>query len=340
MAASLPAFAAPSATAEPAACPVGGAGPAPSARVRATLDVLTYNIEGLGFPARRGRKADLEAIAARLQRLRDQGRAPDVVLFQEVFRGAARRAVTRSGYPNVVIGPGRRARRTLPADREARQGAGGRSIRRGEIGLKLTGGGLAIATHLPVEVHRAEPFSRGSCAGLDCFSNKGALFVRVRIDGAPEPVDIFNTHMNSRRSSRAPQRRTLPIHNAQVSELAGFIDDAHRDENPVILGGDFNMRNSEARFDFLASRLPLKLARQACQDPASGCDIRVSFDGDAPWMDTQDLQFFRSGRKVQVRPIRLEAMFDGAADSPRLSDHDGYRVLYELSWPICAGAGR
>jgi hypothetical protein len=36
---------------------------------------------------------------------------------------------------------------------------------------------------------------------------------------------------------------------------------------------------------------------------------------------------------VQVRPIRIDTLFDGRKDSPRLSDHDGFRVTYELTWP-------
>jgi hypothetical protein len=50
-------------------------------------------------------------------------------------------------------------------------------------------------------------------------------------------------------------------------------------------------------------------------------------------MDTQDLQLFSSGEIVTVRPIRVEAVFDGSPGSPRLSDHDGFRVTYRLSWP-------
>ena len=59
----------------------------------------------------------------------------------------------------------------------------------------------------------------------------------------------------------------------------------------------------------------------------------MSWDGDAPWMDTQDLQFFGEGEHVAIRPVRVEAMFDGGASGPRLSDHDGFLVTYELSWP-------
>lgn len=76
----------------------------------------------------------------------------------------------------------------------------------------------------------------------------------------------------------------------------------------------------------------MTLVERYCHDPAAGCDIRMSFDGDAPWMDTEDLQFFGSGTRVQVRPIRIDTLFDGRKDSPRLSDHDGFRVTYELTW--------
>lgn len=332
MAGVLAAFASPSMAGAPT-CDLSHIRVGPDGRARTTLDVLTYNIEGLGFPARTKRGAKLAQIGRRLSELRAAGRGPDLVLFQEVFSAPAKAAVTAAGYPYVVRGPGRTDRRVLPADREARKGAGKRSVRRGEIGLKLASGGLAIASRHPIDVSAAQPFAARSCAGFDCFANKGALFARVRIPGVPEAVDVFGTHMNSRKASRAPVRRTLPIYRAQAGELAAFIDTVHTADYPAILGGDFNMRNSEVRFDFLEPKLPLALTQRHCQAPDSGCEVRISFDGDAPWLDTQDLQFFRSGRRVTLRPVRLEAMFDGSAGSPVLSDHDGYRVVYELSWP-------
>ena len=62
-------------------------------------------------------------------------------------------------------------------------------------------------------------------------------------------------------------------------------------------------------------------------------EIQMEHVGDAPWMDTQDLQFFWPGDRVSIRPIRVEAMFDGGPSGPELSDHDGFLVTYELSWP-------
>jgi len=294
------------------------------------LDVLTYNIEGLGWPARKGRKGELQEIGRRLAAQRQAGEGPDIVLFQEAFSRSAVAAVESAGYPALVAGPGRRARRDLPA---AGRTPGRRHWMRGELGLRLATGGLAVASVYPIVDHAGEPFSRRGCAGIDCLSNKGALYARVAIPGVPFPLDVFDTHMNSRKASRAPMRRTLVAHAIQTAELSTFLQARDNPEDANILGGDFNMRGSEARFDIFDSLLPMQLVHRYCAEQRKLCDVKASWDGDAPWMDTQDLQLFADGRQVSVRPVRVETMFDGRPDSPTLSDHDGLRVTYELSWP-------
>src|SRR4051794_29094731 len=52
-------------------------------RARTTLDVLSFNIEGLGWPARTGRAPKLAEIGRNLAALRGAGQDPDLVLFQE-----------------------------------------------------------------------------------------------------------------------------------------------------------------------------------------------------------------------------------------------------------------
>ncbi|MEC3912099.1 endonuclease/exonuclease/phosphatase family protein [Sphingobium sp. CR2-8] len=295
-----------------------------------TLTVLTYNIEGLGWPARAGRAPSLHAIGERLAALRREGRAPDVVLFQEMFSGAAKRAVTATGYPAIVTGP----RRTTRARNATKEVLPGRShIKRGEIGLHLTGGGLAIASRYAIIHGDRHAYGRRSCAGLDCLANKGIVLARVAIPGVPTPVDIYNTHMNSRGASRAPDHRNLAAHDRQSLEASAFIDRSHDDAYPLIFGGDFNMRHSEPRWENFSRYQSLDLVHRVCADRSSGCDVRLSWDGQQPWMDTQDLQFFWTGDHVAIRPVRVEAMFDGGADGPQLSDHDGLLVTYRLSWP-------
>lgn len=299
-------------------------------RVTTSLTVLTYNIEGLGWPARSGRVPSLHAIGERLAALRKEGRAPDIILFQEMFSGAAKRAVAATGYPAIVTGP----RRTTRARGVTKDTLPGRShIKRGEVGLHLTGSGLAIASRYPIVHVAIHAYGRRSCAGIDCLANKGIMLARIAIPGVPTPIDIYGTHMNSRGASRAPAHRNLAAHDRQSLEASAFIDRSHDDAYPLIFGGDFNMRHAEDRWENFSRYQSLNLVHRVCADPASGCDVRMSWDGDEPWMDTQDLQFFWPGEMVSVRPIRVEAMFDGSDSGPELSDHDGFLVTYQLSWP-------
>ncbi len=292
------------------------------------LSILTYNLEGV--PWRGGRKAQLRAIGERLDALRRSGAGPDIVLFQEAFSDDAKAAVARAGYPAVAAGPNRAQRRALPGESDRR----GHKLTKGELGVKVVGAGLIVASVYPISRQAREPFSRRACAGFDCLSNKGGLFARIAIPGVPDSLDIFDTHLNAQGASRVSQRRHLPAHEAQVLELGEFIQQQRNLQNPIILGGDFNMRGSEPRFSFFEGRQSLDLVHRYCAERRADCDVRVSWDGDAPWMDTQDLQLFSSGARVSIRPVKVDTLFDGRPDSPRLSDHDGFRVTYELSWPV------
>jgi endonuclease/exonuclease/phosphatase family metal-dependent hydrolase len=298
-----------------------------------TLKVLTYNIEGLGFPARSGRAPDLRQIGTRLDAMRAAGTGPDIVMFQEMFTGAAKRAVAATGYPAIAPGP---TRSTKPFQSTREKLPGRSKPRRGEVGLKFQGSGLAIASRYPIMFTDVRAFGKKSCAGFDCLANKGVMLARIYIPGLPTPVDVYDTHMNSRGASKTPEPRNRAAHDRQALEASEFIDLTHDDSYPVIFGGDFNMRHSEPRWQNFTRYQPMTLVHQWCVDKSSGCDVRMSWDGDEPWMDTQDLQFFSGGGVVSVRPIRVEALFDGSPESPKLSDHDGYMVTYRIEWPAAA----
>lgn len=304
---------------------------ADGARASTTFDVLTFNIEGLGWPARGRRGPALKQITAALRQMEARGDAPDIIMVQEMFSKAAVRAITGVGYPNMVSGPSRTQRKSLPGT--ARM-PGPYRWKKGELGVHMVGSGLAILSRYPIVETRAEPFGRRRCAGLDCLSNKGALYARLAIPGVPGAINLFNTHLNSQRSSRVSPRRHARAHRLQVDELGVFIA-ATGDQNiPTIMGGDFNMKSSAIRFErFRNVTEPFQIVQEWCTDNPLLCDTRISWDGDAPWMDTQDLQLFDSGSTVSVAPIRVQAVFDGSVGSPRLSDHDGFLVTYRISWP-------
>lgn len=300
-----------------------------------TLRVLTYNIEGLGFPARRGRGAQLRQIGAKLSEMRESGAGPDIVLFQEMFSGDAKAAVASSGYPAVASGPGRTTRGPRTASEPL---PGKANPRRGEIGIHFAGSGLAIASRYPIVVTDMLAYGTQACAGIDCLANKGIMHARIVIPGVPTPIDVYDTHMNSRGASKSPEPRNRAAHDRQALEASQFIDSTHDDTFPLVFGGDFNMRHSEPRWENFSRYQSLNLVHRVCADAASGCEVLMSWDGDAPWMDTQDLQFFWDGSRVSIRPIRVEAVFDGSPASPQLSDHDGFLVTYRLEWPASAQA--
>ncbi|MBD8546868.1 endonuclease/exonuclease/phosphatase family protein [Sphingomonas sp. CFBP 8760] len=313
---------------------------ADGARASTTLDVLTYNIEGLAWPARGRRGGALRRINATLKNMREHGTAPDVVMVQEMFSRSAVRAVRDLGYLNMVSGPSRTQGGTLPDDERMPPPF---RWSKGEIGVHLVNSGLAILSRYPIVQVRSEPFGKHRCAGLDCLSNKGILYARIAIPGVPGTINLFNTHLNSQASSRVSPRRHARAHRLQVDALGAFITAVGDRNIPTVVGGDFNMKASTIRFErFRNVTEPFAIVQRYCTDNPLPCDVRQSWDGDEPWMDTQDLQLFESGSEVQIHPIRIEAMFDGSADSPRLSDHDGVRVTYQLTWstkPMLEGAG-
>ncbi|WP_293697593.1 MULTISPECIES: endonuclease/exonuclease/phosphatase family protein [unclassified Sphingopyxis] len=314
-----------------AAPPAAVAHSADGREASARLSVLTYNLEGLGWPARKGRARELREIGERLNAARADGSGADIILFQEMFSGAAKRAVAASGYPAIAPGP----RRTTPAFvRGGDPMTGNAKPLKGELGIKLLGGGLAIASRFPIVESAAAAYGRRACAGFDCLSNKGVMLARIAVPGVPTPIDVYNTHMNARRASRVSDRRNGEAHARQAEIASAFIAATENVAVPLIFGGDFNMRHAEGRWAEFSAHHPLTLVHEHCVDPGSGCDVRMSWDGDAPWMDTQDLQFFANGEQLAVRPIRVEAVFDGGASGPRLSDHDGFMVTYELRWPV------
>ncbi|ALJ11852.1 endonuclease/exonuclease/phosphatase family protein [Sphingopyxis macrogoltabida] len=299
-------------------------------RQSTTLSVLIYNVEGLPWPARKNRGPSLDRIGQTLAGLRAEGRAPDVVLMQESFTSRAARIGARAGYANAIGGPKRSDMVKDPA--VAREFVAERRRKKGERAPKLMRSGLYVLSDFPVTEMVREGFARKACAGFDCLAAKGMMLVRVTVPGVPAPIDIFTTHMNSGRAARVSLERSGEAHHYQALEAAHFLDKYHVPDNPLIIGGDFNMRRSPDRFDFFSTAIPYTIVHRRCLEKASACEVKMSWDGDEPWLDTQDLQAFDNGKAVSVEPIRVEAMFDGSDNGARLSDHDGFLVTYRLSW--------
>ena len=305
--------------------------PAPVARTAsAEVSVLTYNIRGLPWPIATGRHAALKKIGRELAALRAEGRQPDIVLIQEGFRGEVADLVKASGYRYWAQGPTRseRPRDAPPADARGFKRALYRAS--GEGWGKFTSAGLHVLSDAPIT--DVSDIVYRYCAGLDCLANKGAMLARVALPGVPGEVDVVNTHLNSKRASRAPLKRSLEAHNLQVEELLTFINSHRAAGAPLLVGGDFNVKGSAARYDHLADARPYKVVSEFCSAPASACDGQTPQHGAEPWLRSQDLQGFEAAPAVDVRPIRVDTVFGRNASGFRLSDHDGYLVRYRLTW--------
>ena len=272
------------------------------------ISVLTYNVRGLPWPIASGRGDALRAIGQELAQMRRSGQQPDVVLIQEGFRSEIAELVQTSGYRFWARGPGR--------------GSG--------FG-RLTSAGLHVLSDAPIIDVKRHAF--GDCAGLDCLANKGVMSVRIVPDGSATPIDIVNTHLNSKRASRAAPADALAAHNRQVRQLNAFVDKVREPGVPMVVGGDFNVRNAPQRYYFNALERPYTVVSEYCsQRTEADCGVRDADPVTEPWLRSQDLQAFVSDEQVSIRPLKTDLMFAHAKGQPRLSDHDGYVVRYQLQW--------
>lgn len=315
------------------ATPLDAGGSPPAAVQSVEISVLTYNVRGLPWPLATGRVRALKEIGRELAVMRQTGRQPDVVLIQEGFGSDVRELVRASGYRYWAQGPTRSERDYAAPPQDAKGYRAVRYLPFGEGWGKFTGAGLHVLSDVPITDVQASPYRY--CAGLDCLANKGVMLARLALPGVPGEVDVVNTHLNSKRASRTPRARSLQAHNLQTEELIAFINDHRAPDAPLLVGGDFNVKGAPDRYDFGAAARPYKVVSEFCNDPAAACDGQAPAAQARPWLRSQDLQAFKGGGPVNVRPVGVGKVFAGGP-AGRLSDHDGYLVRYRLSWTPAA----
>ncbi|MDR6626585.1 endonuclease/exonuclease/phosphatase family protein [Caulobacter segnis] len=293
-----------------------------------TFSVMTYNVEGLPWPVRTGRGKALKAIGRELAAMRAAGRQPDVVLIQEGFRSEVWDLIDESGYPYVARGPNKGQRDPNMLRGREPDFRRVKYRRKGEGLGKWGSSGLWVLSDHPINWVKSHAYHY--CAGLDCLANKGVMLVSLDVAGLPTPVEVADTHLNSKGASGVPRRRATQAHRLQADELKGFMREDRTPGAPLLVGGDFNVMHSPERFNHVMADYPFEVVSRWCHHRPGACATQISYDGDAPWLDTQDLIGFLDGERVTVTPVAVEATFDGASE-PVLSDHDGYKVTFRLT---------
>ena len=106
-------------------------------------------------------------------------------------------------------------------------------------------------------------------------------------------------------------------------------------ELPFIWGGDLNMRHADDRIDYFVNRPgdEINEVSSFCVENPERCEVLIRWDTDAPWYETQDLQGWSPGIRIDIEPIRMQEIFDAPVDGVMPSDHNGVLVDYRLSWP-------
>jgi endonuclease/exonuclease/phosphatase family metal-dependent hydrolase len=299
----------------------------------AELSVLTYNIEGLPWPARSGRSEDLSRIADQLQALRAEGRQPHVVLFEEAFSHDARAIAAKAGYHYIADGPGASetgAPATSIADRAFKAAA---RFFSGEKWGKWRGSGLRIASDYPIlDVKR---MAYPTCAGMDCLANKGVVLVTIAVPGVSQPVAIVDTHLNSRRAARVSIDRSFYAYQRQVDALSDFVHTNIQPGTPFIVAGDFNAGQEPRRRDYLLrqaagwrSDVPVRAALETCLQAGDLCPTDNRSDLAFSQKRGRDYQLFASGGSTNLTLKSMAALFGHDGDGRMLSDHVGYTATY------------
>ena len=294
------------------------------------LSVMTYNVKGLPWPAAWGRAPSLEAIGKSLAAMRERNSQPQVVLLQEAFTDHAKAIGRQAGYRHIAIGP-----RQAPAGDAAPLGASFAAQARwdrGERAGTVLDSGLVILSDYPIVRSRSLAFPQGACAGLDCLAAKGVLIAWIAVPGAPQPIAVINTHLNSRRSTHVASERADQAYVWQVDAIRRFVSANVDDATPVIFGGDFNTGEAPRRVAAFArpmlgafeqDGLSTALSRQGGKNFARDEALHIL-------ERNKDKLLSRNGSEITLAPQGFSVPFGVRSPTARLSDHAGFVVVYRM----------
>jgi endonuclease/exonuclease/phosphatase family metal-dependent hydrolase len=252
------------------------------------LEVLTYNIHGLPRWLGGPRPGQFERIAAAIE-----SEEAHLVLLQEAWTSAARKAVPRNGDWSVATG-----------------------LRAGNL---FQQSGLITASRLPMIGGEFRRFGRASLP--DSLVEKGALKVTLELpDG--QRVNVWNVHLQAGRAAE--------VRAHQVAELIRWVRAADDGQVMDLVGGDFNCTPDSAEYQHMIAHLGTDVRHLARQPhvptfPEPGASAKSG--------RTLDYVFCSPRERARVTSAQSEIVFDARRAADRLSDHLGVRVSLAVQIP-------
>ena len=306
--------------------------PLPSSAQASTLSVLSYNVHGLPWPIAKHRPPELRRIGETLAAMRARGQEPNIVLLQEAFTDHAKRISQIAGYPYAVVGPARSDRLRLPGDDEQRSFAAHDHRLHGEQDGRFEDSGLLVLSDYPIVDVKRMAYPRYACAGYDCLANKGVVMVRVAVPGSPDPVDVIDTHMNSRAASGVISTRSDLAYDWQAQSLRRFVAANIPPDAPAIVAGDLNVGRIARRLTDVTADggvLPggVDAVRTAVGGAVENPDAASTL---AIARHNKDWMFGRSGARTELSLTQVSVPFGRDAKGHMLSDHMGYIATYRV----------
>lgn len=250
------------------------------------LKIVSYNIWGLPSwmtGARHGRYAK---IARELEQL-----DPDIILLQEAWTAAARRAAPTDG-PWAIA-------------RAARQHT------------FFQQNGLVTLSRFPVLGGEFYPFTHA--AFPDRLVHKGVLKVSVRLpDGAV--LNIWNAHLQDGGSAE--------VRESQVHELLGHVQSAKDGQLADLVGGDFNCVPGSPLYQELTEALGPSMQQAAGVVPFVTWDGLSTKAGSG---QTLDHIFCKRREGLQSLQADTWMVFGAPTLKQRLSDHFGIEAVMKIN---------
>ena len=290
------------------------------------LRLLSYNINGLPKTLTKGKPPLFNRIAEILRERREAGTQPHVVLLQEAFDKRTSVIADTTGYKYVYKGPGRRD--TSRKGRAHWTQATRKAYATRPDPQKIAGSGLYILSDFPIVDARYKAFDSDECAGFDCLSNKAIQFARLQTPYSEQPIDIVNSHFNSRSSAKAPRKIVLKAHKKQTDVLVKFLGE-FRQGYPIVIAGDFNTKQDK-RYAYFSESVDLMDAGKVCLSNKAFCSLADGTNEEEILYRTNDKQFYEDSAAVRLQPIWAARNFTEMLDGKPLSDHLGYEVHYRV----------